>query len=84
MSRRVDLQISRWESLIAQICIVGESKREFTMVEIVRGSWAVIEPLEELPPGKEALVEALHHFRVRGFQMVCWVVVVVVVVAVDE
>lgn len=52
------------KGLISQIGVVGKSECKLSVGEVVLRGWAVVQPLEEVSEGKEALVEGAHNLRV--------------------
>lgn len=52
------------EGLVAQIGVVGEGEGEFAVGEVRRGRGRMVEPLEEVAEGEEALVEGAYDFGV--------------------
>lgn len=58
-------EVSCRKGLVSKVGIVRKSEGEFSMGEVVGGGWAVIQPMEELAKGKEALIEGTHYFGIR-------------------
>lgn len=57
-----NLQISSCKRLVAQICVILESKSKFAVTKIVCRRRAVVQPLKKLSPREESLVKAAHDF----------------------
>jgi hypothetical protein len=69
ISEAEDLLVGGGEGLISQVGVVGESKCKLAVAKVVGRGRAVVEPLEEVAPREEALVEALHYFWIGGFEV---------------
>ena len=58
------IQVSRSVALIPQVGVVCQSEGELAVRKVIRGLGGVVQPLEERPEGKEALVEGEHDFGI--------------------
>jgi hypothetical protein len=56
--------VGGFERLIAQVSVVGKREGEFAVHEVVGRNSGVVEPLEEVAKGEEALIEGTRYFRV--------------------
>lgn len=61
-TRRV--QVCCGKGLVSQVGVVLQGKGKLSVAKVVCGRGAVVEPLEQLPPGEESLVEAAHDLGV--------------------
>lgn len=55
------------KGLVTQVGIVLEGKGELSVAKVVGRCWAVVQPLEEVSPWEETLIEEAHDFGVRCF-----------------
>lgn len=54
------VQISRCERLVSKVGIVLKGEGELAVAKVVGWCRAMVQPLEEIPPREETLVEAAH------------------------
>lgn len=60
------VQVGRWERLIPPNSVVLECIRKFSVCEVVGWRGTVIQPLEQVAPWEESLIECAHDLRVTG------------------
>ena len=57
--------LERRERLVAQVGVVLQREGELAVAKVVARHGRVVQPLKELSPGEQPLVEGVHHLRVR-------------------